>query len=570
VRHNYLVVAANGQVREELAVELRAWGYSVTLAASGAEAERVLRSAEVEKIVIESHLPDVSADELRKRLRQIRPDSRVMSLTSFELARAKPDRLLSGGNDYLLDRVQLLELIAAAPAREDGGAGGEVARRGHDALLQVIDVLVGLHELEDRYFGGSSHQVMRLVRAAAEEFSDDNEALQEVVLATLLRDVGKAAVEAEVRDSAGEFSDEHRQQMNEHVLSTLRLFEHIDFPWKVVPIIRHHHERYDGTGYPDGLKGREIPVGARIVSVVDAFVAMTSHRAHRTALSPSQALQELIRQAGHQFDPEVVEAFQRVLDQRMMLGRRKRKRVVLVIEPDEEFQQLLAMRLLNEGFDVRRASSYDAGLEIILKDAPDLVVADADADVAESFQLLRELREDRVLCHMPFVLMSNSSDRVLKLRALREGVDEFFSKGQDLEEVVAHIENIVTREALRRGSGQRPSRRGITGSLEHLALPDIVQTLVIGMKTACVSLSADDRSGQIWFENGAPKHATAGELEGEAAFFEMVRWSSGEFVIEHGVKAKQCSLNQDAMFLLMEGLRLMDEASAGEMARTAS
>ena len=80
------------------------------------------------------------------------------------------------------------------------------------------------------------------------------------------------------------------------------------------------------------------------------------------------------------------------------------------------------------------------------------------------------------------------------------------------------------------------------------------------MKTACVTLRRNGAMGRIWLDNGAAKHAEAGELVGDPAFFEMVGWSSGEFVIEHGVRCKQSTLTRDAMFLLMEGLRMVDEA----------
>jgi len=97
-----------------------------------------------------------------------------------------------------------------------------------------------------------------------------------------------------------------------------------------------------------------------------------------------------------------------------------------------------------------------------------------------------------------------------------------------------------------------------------------VQTLVIGMKTACISLSFEGREGKIWFDNGAPTHAETGKLKGEKAFYELVRWADGEFVIEHGVKNDRGSINHDAMFLLMEGLRLMDEDGRAEEAPAAS
>jgi response regulator RpfG family c-di-GMP phosphodiesterase len=560
VTQQFLVVAASGQVREDLAEVLRARGQAVSLAASAAEAERVCKSARVETVLIESHLSDMSAQELRQSLLAIQPDCRIHVVTSLELARKNPGKLLTFDSCYVLDREPYVDLLCC----DEAAPLDEQARRGHEALLQAMDVLVGLRELEERYFGGSSHQVMRLVRAVAEEALVPPDAIHEMVLATLLRDTGKVALPDELLAHKGALTAEHRERMADHVISSLQLFEHIDFPWKILPIIRHHHERYDGKGYPDGLRGREIPLGARVIAVVDAYVAMISHRAHRKALPAEQALAELVLQAGQQFDPEVVEMFQRVVD-RFQRIRGVEKPSVLVVEPDEDFRRLLAMRLLNAGLDVIQLESNEQALTRLLEEPPDLVLADIDTDPNETFQMLRELHDDDILRRLPFVVLSRGTDRVLKLRALREGVDEFLAKSDDAEELVAHVENVLARER-RREDEQGNLRRGITGSLEHLSLPDIVQTLVIGMKTASVSLHSDSGNGQLWFENGAPRHAIAGELEGESAFFEMLRWHGGEFVIEHGVRAKQRTLDQDATFLLMEGLRLIDEETIGSSA----
>jgi CheY-like chemotaxis protein len=216
------------------------------------------------------------------------------------------------------------------------------------------------------------------------------------------------------------------------------------------------------------------------------------------------------------------------------------------------------------------ADSYDKSLERLLREPPDLTLVDIDADPREALQLFHEMQQDARLCRIPVAFLSQRNDRVQKMRALRQGVDDFLHKGDDMEELIARVENILVRQAVRSEGDLRRNRRGITGSLENLSLPDIIQTLTIGMKTACVSLTAAAGSGRIWFENGAPKHAETDKLEAEEAFYEMVRWTDGEFVIEHGVKCKRSSMDHDAMFLLMEGLRLMDEAGGERTAKAVS
>jgi len=563
VKRNFVVVAHDEQVREALAGDLRARGYSVTRAKSARQAEQIVRSVAVDAILIESHLPDMPPEELRIRLSKVRPDCRVVVLTDYRQVRNTAEQLYHDGNEFLLRPGEVLDLVEAPYVAARASDGSSFADRGNDALIEALDVVVGLVELDERHFGGFSHQAMRLAREVAQELGADEEMVREVVIATLIRDLGKLGVESEVLEETGWYSTEQRERMRNHVDGSLRLFEHIDFPWKVLPIIRHHHERYDGKGYPDGLKGREIPLGARIVAIVDAYVALTSDREHRGSIDNDEALGTLMVEAGRQFDPEVVEAFQKALDKRTPSAREGEKPAVLIVAPQNEYRKVMKMRLVNEGFDVSETKSSKRVLRRLRDEPPSLVLVDLDVDHVTAFRLLQDLREDEALCRVPVAFLTSQHDRILKIRALREGVDDLLSKSDDLEELLARVQNIVSREALRREGKVARSRRGISGDLENLGFVDIVQVLSMGMKTACVTLRSNGSKGQIWFENGTVRHAESGNEKGESAFYEMVRWTDGSFVIEHGVQTRSQSIERDAMFLVMEGVRLMDESEAG-------
>jgi len=566
VERNFLVVAADGQVRETLTGDLRDSGINVTLAETGAEAIRVAQAISVDAVLVESHIADMGMEELRARLQEIRPDCNVLSLTSYRLVRNSTELLGFDNDDFVLKAKAVRDLL-----RAPYDAGGEIGfwpweERGSQALLLVIDVLVGLLEIEYKLFASSSHQAMQLARATAEEIGAHEEMLTEVVLGALLRDVGKVGIDMDL-NSSDDQDDRHNHKETgekdgprggEHVETSLRLFEHIDFPWKVMHVVRHHHEHYDGSGIPDGLRGREIPMGSRILSVVDAYVDMTCAKKGE-AIDPEAALRELVHQSGRQFDPEVVEAFHRVIDKRLGGQKGKATPKVLIVESQKQFRRLFKMRLSNEGLSVLECTNCDKAMKILLKQSPNLVLVALDRDANAGFQLLQEMQQDETLRRTPLAFLSQHRDRVLELRALRLGVDDFLSKADDMEQLVARVENILLRQALRDESGTARPRRGISGSLDSLGLADMIQTLSIGMKTACLSLSSNGQEGKIWLENGTPRHAEAGEKQGERAFFEMVRWNTGEFVIEHGVRTKRVSLEKDAMYLLMEGLRLMDE-----------
>jgi DNA-binding response OmpR family regulator len=234
----------------------------------------------------------------------------------------------------------------------------------------------------------------------------------------------------------------------------------------------------------------------------------------------------------------------------------------VVCDRDAEFRKLLQLRLVNDGYDLRCVAKADEALEMILASPPDLVLAEVDSEASDAFQLLREIRKDPAYQHIPFAFLAGADSRLLKIRALRQGVDDFLVKDTDLEELLARIENILNRESARRGNGLKRARRGVTGQLENLGLPDIVQTLANGMKTAVVVLDSGDQSGRIWFRDGAVVHAKYGELVGELAFHAMARWKTGTFAIEHGVKNRRTTIECDPMFLVMESMRLMDEEAS--------
>jgi DNA-binding response OmpR family regulator len=252
----------------------------------------------------------------------------------------------------------------------------------------------------------------------------------------------------------------------------------------------------------------------------------------------------------------------RVLEKTHVAGDGAARPSVVVCDGDAEFRKILQIRLVNDGYDVRCVAKADEALERILDAPPDLVLAEVDSDASDAFQLLRELRKDPAFQHVPFAFLARSDSRLLKIRALRQGVDDFLVKDTDLEELLARIENILTRESTRRGLGLKRSKRGVTGQLDNMGLPDIVQTLAIGMKTALVALDHGELTGRIWFRDGAVVHAKCGELTGESAFHAMARWKTGGFAIEHGVKSRRTTIECDPMFLVMESMRLMDEASA--------
>src|SRR5207302_10824336 len=130
--------------------------------------------------------------------------------------------------------------------------------------------------------------------------------------ASLLHDMGKLAVPEYILNKPGPLTPAEFEKMKLHASVGAGILSAIAFPYPVVPIVRHHHENWNGTGYPDGLRGSEIPVGARILSVVDCFDALTSDRPHRPRLSNDEAIEILMERRGSMYDPLIIDTFTKV------------------------------------------------------------------------------------------------------------------------------------------------------------------------------------------------------------------------------------------------------------------
>jgi putative nucleotidyltransferase with HDIG domain len=179
-------------------------------------------------------------------------------------------------------------------------------------------------DARDRETRGHSERVADLALATAREMgiSSESQAWQELRRAALLHDVGKIGVPDAILRKEGELSDKEWQSMRTHPAAGYEILRGVDFLDGASEIVHAHHERFDGQGYPRGLAGAEIPLGARIFSVADAFDAMTSDRPYRKAMAGPDALAEILRNSGTQFDPEVVSAFLGVYQKHFAPGQR--------------------------------------------------------------------------------------------------------------------------------------------------------------------------------------------------------------------------------------------------------
>ncbi|HEY3318013.1 MAG TPA: HD domain-containing phosphohydrolase [Coriobacteriia bacterium] len=190
-------------------------------------------------------------------------------------------------------------------------------------LDKLVKTLSAMADAAERTTQGHAGRVMTYAVAVGEQMEMSVEQLEELRFAALLHDIGKLGVSEEIILKPSRLTDEEMAEVRRHAEIGAHIIDQMDFLDAVVPIVMHHHERWDGKGYPKGLSGEDIPLAARILAIADAFDAMTIERAYSKALPRATACVELRQQAGKQFDPAVVEAFLAVLerwDDAAMLG----------------------------------------------------------------------------------------------------------------------------------------------------------------------------------------------------------------------------------------------------------
>lgn len=191
-------------------------------------------------------------------------------------------------------------------------------------FFATIDALAEAIDARDPYTHGHSRRVTDFSLAIADEMglSDgEKEALQ---IAALLHDVGKIGINDNILRKPGRLSPEERREIEKHPVVGAKILSTIDLLRDIVPVVLHHHERFDGSGYPEHKSGPEVPLLARIIAVADAFDAMTSDRPYRKAMPDEEAIEEIRKEAGRQFDLEVVEAFVRAWKKGRIQGTKKR------------------------------------------------------------------------------------------------------------------------------------------------------------------------------------------------------------------------------------------------------
>ncbi len=297
--------------------------YAVDVAYDGEQAQSLVDEADFDLVILDLALPKADGYEVLNHLRTQKPSLPVLIMSGWAEAEDRMKGLDLGASDYLAKPFSFSELSARVRALLKQSPGspetvGQLAEYRYrfeqmKPLLSLPPTFGFLVEADGPYPRGHAQAVSWLAMQIAKRMGFSQAEIEEIRLAGLLHDIGKLHVPLHILDKPESLTEEEYETMKSHAAMGERMLG----PFKmkgVGRIVRHHHERYDGKGYPDGLAGDKIPLGARIVAVAECFEEMVSERPYKNASTFAEVRAELRRCSGMQFDPTVVTIFLDWLD----------------------------------------------------------------------------------------------------------------------------------------------------------------------------------------------------------------------------------------------------------------
>lgn len=331
-----LIVDDEKSIRHTLAEFLRKEGYEVETAEEVDHALVLLIKMDFDLVITDIIMPRVSGIELLQQIRRNRPDTQVIIMTGEPTVETAVKAVQAGAYDYIskpivknmlikvvkqalhlkdvTDKKKLLEDMNIKYRRDLENLVEERTKDLHDSMQSTIMVLASMVSLRDAYTAGHQMRVGNLAAAIGREMDLPLSMVEGLRVTGYLHDIGKVTLPAEILSKPGKITKLEFEIIKTHATQGYEILKDIRLPWPIANVIYQHHERKDGSGYPDGLKNEEIMMEARVLIVADVVEAMSSHRPYRTSLGIEAALEEIRENSGNLYDTNVSEAFLRLFE----------------------------------------------------------------------------------------------------------------------------------------------------------------------------------------------------------------------------------------------------------------
>ncbi len=336
-----LVVDDEEPIRNALKKFLTQQGYDVVTAPSGDEALRVLQRQKVSVVLLDVRMPGRSGIDLVPQVLELEPSIAILMLTAVNDATTAALCMQRGAMDYLTKPIDLSDLARAilrAIRRRDSQIEQanlnqwlkeEVAvrtaelRRERAKLerlsVATLEALVNALEAKDPFIRGHSARVADLAAMIASELGQSDEQVEQVRMAGRLHDIGKIGIREEILAKQGPLTTDEYEQVKQHVVIGSQILAPLSHLGDIIAFVRSHHERWDGQGYPDQLRGEVIPLGARVLGAAEIFDALTTARPYQEKMPPDVAVERMRDLSGSVLDPDVYRALEAAVRRRQAL-----------------------------------------------------------------------------------------------------------------------------------------------------------------------------------------------------------------------------------------------------------
>ncbi|MDI6781432.1 MAG: response regulator [bacterium] len=409
---------------------------SINIYSEKADSYALLSEIYLEKAKKDKEYISLTEKTLNKLL-SIDPDnleviSKLKSLSSLH----ETDAIADQDDIYAKIKNLVQPIMKTLTVHEDNGVFEE-AYKTANSLSKMV-------EEKDAYLSGHSEKRSVYVAAIAHELGVSRLQTRALQIAALIYDIGKLYIKEEILKKPGKLTEIEINTIRSHPVIGEKILRDVGMPDDILKCVRHHHESLDGKGYPDGLNGNDIPIGARIIKVVDAFGAMVSLRPYREPLSFDGALNELRSGGGRDFDLRVIDAFAgAIAEERNLFKSPSRKNVkskkILVVDDEPWTAGAIRGSLEMEGFDALTSPTGEAALQRIYEIKPDMIILDVFLPDMDCHSLCRRLSQDTRTTQIPIIVIATAGSIDDEIAILEHGADDYLTKPFNLRELVARI-----------------------------------------------------------------------------------------------------------------------------------